>query len=121
MGFADRVVQANTVIAVLDAHIWQAPPCKGRLTVVPYGYETHVSDAVRQQMRYLRTTTSRHIRFTPDFFVLDRQYPDRIYLFEYKVTQTPLWSRNRITSIGQANSITDLTWQNLAQMEADAY
>ncbi len=121
MSFTDRLVQADTVVRVLAEHIWNVAPCAGRLIIVPYGYETHVPDVVRQQMRFVHTTTTRYVRFTPDFFTLDRQHPERMYLLEYKVSQTPIYSANRIAAIGSAANIPALRWQDAGQMEADAY
>jgi hypothetical protein len=119
MSFGDRLAQADTLVETLRTHIWE--PLARRLDVVPYGYETHIAANVRTAMRFLRTPTAKFVRFTPDFFVLDRQKPENLYLLEYKVTQTPLFSQARIRQMGQAVGIPDLDWSDIGQMEADAY
>jgi len=119
MSFGDRLAQADTLVETLRTHIWE--PLARRLDVVPYGYETHIVANVRAAMRFLRTPTAKFVRFTPDFFVIDRQTPENLYLLEYKVTQTPLFSQARIRQMGQAAGIPDLDWPDIGQMEADAY
>ena len=119
MSFGDRLAQADTLVQTLQTHIWR--PLSRRLDVVPYGYETHINEGVRGRMRFLRTPTSKFVRFTPDFFVLDRQKPENLYLLEYKVTQTPLFSKARIRQMGQEAGLTGLDWPDVGQMEADAY
>lgn len=119
MSFGDRLAQADTLVETLQTHIWE--PLARRLAVVPYGYETHIASEVRTAMRFLRTPTAKFVRFTPDFFVLDRQQPENLYLLEYKVTQTPLFSKMRIRQMGQAAGNPDLDWPDIGQMEADAY
>ncbi len=94
MGFGDRLTQANSIVETIDKYIWNVQPLSDRIMVVPYGYETHVPANVRQNMRYMRTITAKHIRFTPDFFVIDQKRQDPVYLLEYKATQTPIFSRN---------------------------
>lgn len=119
MSFGDRLAQADTLVETLRTHIWE--PLARRLDVIPYGYETHIAAHVRTAMRFLRTPTAKFVRFTPDFFVLDRQNPENLYLLEYKVTQTPLFSQARIRQMGQAAGIPGLDWPDIGQMEADAY
>lgn len=119
MSFGDRLAQADTLVETLQTHIWE--PLARRLAVVPYGYETHIAPEVRTAMRFLRTPTAKFVRFTPDFFVLDRQQPENLYLLEYKVTQTPLFSKGRMRQMGQVAGIPDLDWPDIGQMEADAY
>lgn len=121
MAFGDRVSKANTVIDILNRFLWNQAPLKNRVYLVSYGYETHVPDNIRSQMRFLRTITSKFIRFTPDFFVIDQNKPDHLYLLEYKSTQTPLYSNSRITQIRSAAKDRTLDWQDIGQMEADAY
>jgi hypothetical protein len=119
MSFGERLAQADTLVTTLQTHIWAS--LSRRLAIVPYGYETHIAPEVRAAMRFLRTPTAKFVRFTPDFFVLDKQKPENLYLLEYKVTQTPLFSQNRIRQMGQATGLSDLDWPDIGQMEADAY
>lgn len=119
MSFGDRLAQADTLVETLQKLVWE--PLSRRLAVVPYGYETHIAPEVRTAMRFLRTPTSKFVRFTPDFFVLDKQQPENLYLLEYKVTQTPLFSKGRIRQMGQEAGLPNLDWPDIGQMEADAY
>jgi hypothetical protein len=121
MGFRDRLAQTDTLIQILKICLWDRDPLAGRLRMVDYGYETHVPDNVRQSMRFLRSATAKHIRFTPDFFVLDLHQPEQTYLLDYKVTQTPLYSPHRLAQIQSCSQIADLSWQDIGQIEADAY
>ena len=119
MEFRDRLNQADALVKIVDNHIWE--PLSERISIVPFGYETHIPDAIRKQMRFLRTVTSRFIRFTPDYFVLDKEYLKKIYLLEYKTTQTPIYSKSRISMIGRAGGVPCIDWKDIGQMEADAY
>lgn len=119
MSFGERLHQAETLVNTLQTHIWG--PLSRRLEIVPYGYETHIPPGIRTAMRFLRTPTAKFVRFTPDFFVLDKQKPNTLYLLEYKVTQTPLFSQSRLRQMGQAANLPDLDWSDVGQMEADAY
>lgn len=119
MAFEDRLTQASILVNIIEARIWQL--LSPRITVMPFGYETHVPDRVRQQMRFLRTITSKFVRFMPDFFLIDQSQPEHMYLLEYKTTQTPRYSQKWITRIGREAGIPNLRGQDIGQMEADAY
>lgn len=119
MAFSHRLNQANILVETLNKYIWL--PLAPRITLVPFGYETHVPSNIRQQMRFLRTVTSKFVRFTPDFFVLDQANLEHMYLLDYKATQTPLYSSKRISLIQEKAGIKNLSWEDIGQMEADAY
>ncbi|HEX2915517.1 MAG TPA: hypothetical protein VH186_32455 [Chloroflexia bacterium] len=119
--FQRRASAADVLVQLIDTFLWKVEPASKRLTIVPYGYETHTMESVRQLLRYVRTTTAKLIRFSPDYFVFDSKSSEPVYFLEYKVTQTPIYSLNRIRMIGQNARIPNLTWQNIGQMEADAY
>src|SRR6266516_2237829 len=121
MAFGERLAQTDTFITIVNTRIWHEPRLADRVIIVPYGYETHVPDVVRQQMRLLGTATSKFIRFAPDSFVLDCNQSENLHLLDYKVTQTPVYSSARIASIGRSAGRLDLRWQDVGQMEADAY
>ena len=121
MAFDDRLAKAGTVVEIVNGLVWGVAPVSDTITVVPYGYETHVPDSVRQQLRYVRTVTARLVRFFPDFFVLDAARPANLYLLEYKATTTPLYSNSRISRIAKTAGKPGLGWQDIGQMEADAY
>lgn len=96
MDFKERLRRTETVINVLKAGLWENPIISRRLLHIDYGSEHYVPRDVHEMIRYLYTPTTRHIKYALDFFVIDRQNPDRTNLLEYKCTQTPLHSRGRI-------------------------
>lgn len=80
MGFADRLEQTNAVIAALRADLWESPVVSQRLIHVDYGAEHIVPKEVHAIIRFIYTETTRHIKFAPDFFVVDKRCPERTYL-----------------------------------------
>lgn len=121
MGFEYRVAQTNKVIQILKDNLWGAPVISERLVHVDYGAEHIVPNEVHRLIRFVRTETIRHIRFAPDFFVVDRKYPERTYLLEYKCTQTPLYSSDRISMICRKSPRKDINARDIGQWEAEAY
>jgi hypothetical protein len=121
MSFASRLGQTNAVIAALKTGLWESPLLSRRLAHVNYGAEHLIPQPIHQLVRFAHTETTRHIRFAPDFFVVDRKDPQRTYLLEYKCTQTPLFSRRRIQTIRGQSPRKDIDWQDIGQMEAEAY
>ncbi len=92
-----------------------------RLVHVDYGAEHIVPKEVHGIIRFIHTETTRHIKFSPDLFVVDRRYPERTYLLEYKCTQTPLYSRNRIGMIRNKSPRKEIDCQDIGQWEAEAH
>lgn len=121
MGFEDRLTQTNTFINLVGELVWSNPELGQRLVVVPFGYETHIPEEIRSKLRFLHSTTARHIKFAPDFFLVDNQNPNLLYLLEYKCTQTPIYSASQIKRINEAAGRTDLKWQDIGQWEEEAY
>lgn len=124
MPFDARLGQTGKAIALIEKYIWNAPTFANRITVVPFGYEHTVQDAVRQKLISMRNPTAKYIRFAPDYFLIDQGKIDReafIYLFDYKTTQTPIYSLNRIAAIARDANIPNLTSEDIGQMETDAY
>lgn len=119
--FEDRIEQTQKVIGTLAEGLWQQPLVTERVVHVDYGAEKYIPRQVHDLIRYVHTKTARHIKFAPDFFVVDRGNPDRVYLLEYKCTQTPLYSKTRIATIRQKSDRSDLDWRDIGQMEAEAY
>jgi len=87
---------------------------------VDYGAEKYIPRDSHELIRYVHTKTARHIKFAPDFFVADKRNRRRVYLLEYKCTQTPLYSRSRIARIQGQSGRPDLDWSEIGQMEAEA-
>ena len=118
MDFQDRSNTSDILIQVVKRHIWDKLPT---LYHVEMGYETHIPDEVRQALRYVRTETARHVRFVPDFLVVDSRNPESAYLLEYKCTQTPLYSSHRIDQIAKQANNPSLSWEDIGQCESDAF
>lgn len=120
--FKDRSEGSDILVQVVRQHIWDR---SNLLYHVETGYETHIPEEARSYLRYVRNETARHIRFAPDFLVIERENPDNVYFLEYKCTQTPLYSKNRITKIAQKAGRGTLDWQDnwpdIGQCEAEAY
>ena len=122
MEFKDRSEGSDVLIQVVKQHIWDR---SNLLYHVETGYETHIPEEARSYLRYVRNETARHIRFAPDFLVIERRNPDNVYFLEYKCTQTPLYSKNRIAEIAEKAGRESLDWQDnwpdIGQCEAEAY
>lgn len=92
--------KGELMIEIVTRHVWDSLESVER---VPWGYETHVSQEIRDiitSRSFDNDPTSRHIRSSPDFFVV-QQKPDIIYFLECKSTVTPLYSKNRIREISE--------------------
>ena len=116
--------KGELMIEIVRRHVWDSLES---VEHVPWGYETHVSQEIRDIITsdsFDGDPTSRHIRSSPDFFVV-QQEPDIIYFLEYKSTVTPLWSRRRIrelsVSAGLQSPNEPLRWEDIGQLEAAAY
>lgn len=111
--------KGELMIEIVTRHVWDS---LDSIEHVPWGYETHVSQEIRDIITsdsFDDDLTSRHIRSSPDFFAV-QQEPDIIYFLECKSTVTPLWSENRIGKISQKAG-KDLRWEDIGQVEAAAY
>lgn len=123
-GFGGRTQDAQTLISIVTENLWENALVKRRLRHVQYGYETHIPSEVREKMRRLYNETARYIRFAPDFFVLDLENLENLYLLEYKCTRTPLYSTQRISFLQYQASrlgMGGLEAHDVGQWEASAY
>ena len=103
MPFEERSQVATTLVDIISKHFWDSNVLQS-VYHVETGYETQeMPENVREHLRHIRNKTTRHIRFTPDFLIVDKVNPDNIYYLEYKCTQTTAGYPNR------------------GQMELDAY
>ena len=103
MAFEDRSQASITLIDIVQKHFWDSNALRS-VYHVETGYETQeIPEDVREHLRHIRNKTTRHIRFTPDFLIVDNVNPDNIYYLEYKST---------LTTAG---------YPNRGQMELDAY
>ena len=103
MPFEERSQVATTLVDIVNKHFWNTNELQS-LYHVEMGYETQkIPEDIREHLRHIRNKTTRHVRFVPDFLIVDRKDPDNIYYLEYKCTQTTAGYPNR------------------GQMELDAY
>lgn len=91
------------------------------LYLIPFGYETHINDEVRELLRFVQNETASHIKFAPDYFVVDRSAPENVYLLEFKCTRTPLYSPRRINMLRREASDSSLGAEVIGQMEQAPY
>lgn len=87
------------------------------VSLVPLGYETHITDEVRELLRFVQNETSAYIKFAPDYFVVDNSNPENVYLLEFKCTRTPLYSPERINKLRLEASDYSLEAKTIGQME----
>jgi hypothetical protein len=87
------------------------------VNLVPLGYETHITDEVRELLRFVQNETSAYIKFAPDYFVVDNSNPENLYLLEFKCTRTPLYSPRRINMLRLRASDFSLEAEAIGQME----
>ena len=109
------------MVDALKNDLWEQTQISQRVAHVAYGAELFVPRDVHEVIRFTRTPTTRYIRFAPDAFVVDRRSPDKTYLLEYKCTQTPLYSRDRIQRVSANSQRKNIGWQDIGQWEAEAY
>jgi hypothetical protein len=122
LGFGDRTRQSDTLIQVVKEHLWDDPSVSDRFLHVPFGQETHLPGEAMALLRDLRNNaTANFIRFAPDFFVIEKTDPEKVYLLEYKCTQTPLYSMGRIRDIGTGLNKASLDWPDIGQWEMEPY
>lgn len=122
MGFGDRTKQSETLIQAVKEHLWNHPSISGRFLHVAFGQETHLPEEAMTVLRNLRqNVTAYFIRFAPDYFVIDKSDPAKLYLLEYKCTQTPLFSAGRIRDIGIELRRPSLDWPDIGQWELEPY
>lgn len=112
MSFADRTGKSNRLIELLNEHYWNNSEISQghKMFHEPYGYETHISPAAQSVLKRIYTTTTKHIRFTPDYIAgrSNLMLTDPVLLLEYKVTTTPRYT------------LRDGQWDS-GQIEADAW
>jgi len=122
MGFGERTKQSETLIQVISEHLWKHPSISGRFLHVAFGQETHLPREAMALLRHLhQNVTAYFIRFAPDYFVIDKSDPAKLYLLEYKCTQTPLFSVGRIKNIGIKLQKPSLDWPDIGQWELEPY
>lgn len=108
MNFQTRTEQSEKVIELANKYLWTH--LKDKVVLCPYGYETHIPDKVQELLKQFYTKTSLHVRFTPDFLLLNlnNKATEPVILLEYKTITTPRYT------------LKDQQW-NFGQVEADAW
>jgi hypothetical protein len=111
MSFYERTTTANILISEMNAAYWEKEEIKAKHSImhIPYGYETHISFQSQNVLKKIYTKTSKHIRFTPDFILL-QEGNQKIFLYEYKVTKTPRYSLG--TKQWDSGQIEADAWEN---------
>lgn len=108
MSFANRVAATNAFIKKLEKYYWESDNIKkSSIIYFPYGYENYIPDEAIKSLKNIYTTTSKHIRYVPDFIVI-RKNISVVFLLECKVIRTPRYS------------LKDKQW-DVGQVEADAF
>ena len=118
MEFQDRAEGSDILIEVLKRHFWNKSES---LYHVETGYETHIPEEIREVLRYVYNETARHLRFAPDFLVVQKQDPSNVYYLEYKCTQTPIYSDKRIQLIERQSNRQSLCKPDIGQCEREAF
>jgi hypothetical protein len=121
MGFTERTEIADALARLAREHLWICPPAAGRLLIEPFGQETHVSSEAMRLLRNTQTITARHVRYAPDFFLIDRLHPDRVYLLEYKCSLTSLKLAGRIQEVAGILGNPRLGKEDLGNWEQAAF
>ena len=87
MEFEQRAGVSNTLIDIVKKHFWDGHELQQSLYHVDTGYETHIPENIRDLLRDVYNKTTRHLRFTPDYLIVEKDNPDNVYYLEYKCTQ----------------------------------
>jgi len=115
-----RLAKAKALVDVVREEVWDAAPLRSLVVQEQFGVEHYVRPKVHEKIAYTRTPTTHHIRFAPDYFVVDLRRPERTYLLEYKYTDSPLRDAVRLDELKRA-SRDDLAFSDVGQWEAAAY
>jgi hypothetical protein len=121
MSFAKRSQQSEKLVQITTEELWNRSPFRERCVHAPFGQETHVVQEAIEILRDVHEITAQHIRYAPDFFVVDRHRPKAVYLLEYKCSQRPLFAEWRISEAAGAIGKPSLDWQSIGDWEAAAY
>lgn len=109
MGFQSRTAQSSLLVKMVDEYLWNK--LKDRILCCPYGYETHIFPEVQDLVKRYYTKTALHIRFAPDFLLVNLKADvgqEPVMLLEYKTITTPRYT------------LENEQW-NYGQVEADAW
>ena len=117
--FEELARRGELLVEIVTKHVWDKLDF---IQHVPWGYETHVKRDIMRLLRYFPSDdpTARHIRFSPDFFII-QQNPKILYLLEYKCTQSPLFSENRIEYIARKAGKSSLITENIGLWQSSAH
>ena len=114
-----RTVKEQLHVDIVNRHIWRN---LSNILHIQWGFEARVPEDLRECLAGFSVEhdkTARHIRFAPDFFVVQRN-PKIVYLLEYKNSQTPLYHPKRIDDISKPVG-EKLRWQDIGQWQTAAH
>lgn len=117
-----RIEKEQLHVDIVKRHIWGNLSNLGDIQLIQWGFETRVPKEFSECLAGFsveRDLTARHIRFTPDNFVVQRSQRI-VYLLEYKNSQTPLYAESRIDRISDAAGEA-LRWQDIGQWQTAAH
>lgn len=119
MAFEHLIDKGEQLVEIVKKHVWDKLDF---IEHVPWGYETHVKRDIMSMLRFFSSDepTARHIRFSPDFFII-QQNPKILYLLEYKCTQSPLYSQFRIDKIARNSGKKSLQTENIGLWQRSAH
>lgn len=118
--FEQRRCLADLLVTAVKEELWEHEALRPLVVQEQFGSENYVRPEVHGKIRFTDTPTTRHVRFAPDYFVVDLPRPERTYLLEYKHTASPLSSASRLAELRRA-SRPDLQFEDVGQWEAAAY
>ena len=124
-----RTVKEQLHVEIVNQHIWSN---LDNILHIQWGFEARVPEEFSECLAGFsveedptekdptkKDLTARHIRFTPDFFVVQRSQRI-VYLLEYKNSQSPLYHPKRIADISRPTGET-LRWQDIGQWQTAAH
>lgn len=117
MDFKDRTEGSNILIKVLKQHFWDESES---LYHVKTGREKNISPEIKEVLQYVYNKTARHLRFTPDFIIMQKQNPKNVYYLEYRCTQTPLYKPSYIDEVTKGVD-KSIDWQDIGKYEREVF
>lgn len=119
IGFALRREDEQIMINVLTETFFNHPIIKSNLCINPLGAARDTEG--HRLLRFVRNETAKVIRYIPDYFVVDRKEPEKVYLIDFKCCRTPIIKQSRVDFLRKQVSDSTLTQDVIGQMELDAY
>ena len=119
-GFSGRSSQADTVVEAAVEHVWSQVEIEPAVEHIAYGQEFVISPAQMPLLKSIYSKTIQHVRYAPDYILVNKEQPNRSYLLEYKSYTTPLYSARRIRDAAQKIGDASIQTENIGVWEDDA-